>query len=457
MSVLQVMRIIKYKNYYLTELLIQYNNNKKKNIVVDKKIPIITNLISIILQKIVVITSYFNYSNNTYMKYNYIKFRENLEKQNIKLITIELSDNNIFDLIGYSDVYFYNIKDYLWHKENSFNILLNKINKEVECICWIDNDIIILDNDWLIKLYHKMFIENINIIQLFKNIKRCSITNEYSNTEPIINGWNENTYMESELYQHKIKNKVNSRTPGYAWAIKRDILTKMNGFYDKCILGGADRIILDSIFMNMNNGLYYYKNSLFYNDIKPYMEKLHNLIDNKYDYLDTTACHLFHGNYNKRAYNSRYKILDIIPDFNPNKNLIKVNDILQFNNLDKDKINKLNMLIKNYFTTRVEISYKIISEKTILHDFHYDELYEILFFEDININQIISVLRLLTRTYYVVLLDYDISGILKDILQFISTKTCIIKHITFSKNSIINSNYKSNNKEYFNNAITTLF
>ena len=56
------------------------------------------------------------------MKYNYIKFRENLEKQNIKLITIELSDNNIFDLIGYSDVYFYNIKDYLWHKENSFNI-----------------------------------------------------------------------------------------------------------------------------------------------------------------------------------------------------------------------------------------------------------------------------------------------------------------------------------------------
>ena len=36
------------------------------------------------------------------------------------------------------------------------------------------------------------------------------------------------------------------------------------------------------------------------------------------------------------------------------------------------------MLIKNYFTTRVEISYKIISEKTILHDFHYDELYEII-------------------------------------------------------------------------------
>jgi len=447
----------KYKNHYLKDLFREYSNNKKLNIIADKKIPIITNLISIVLQKIIVITSYFNYGNNIYMKYNYIKFRENLEKQNIKLITIELSDNNKFDLTNYSDVYFYNIKDYLWHKENCFNIILNKISKDVECICWIDNDIIFLDNDWLIQLYNKMFIENINIIQLFKHVKRCSITNEYSIIEPKINGWCENTYMESELYQHKINNFTNAKTPGYAWAIKREILTKMNGFYDKCILGGADRIILDSIFMNKNNGLYYYKKSLFYNDLKSYMEKLHNLIDNKFDYLDITIVHLYHGDYNKRAYNSRYKILDIIPDLDPNINLIKVNDILQWNDLDKNKVNILNKLIKQYFTQRIELNYMIINEKTILHDFNYDELYEILFFENININQIISIISRLTKTYFIVLLDYNISGILKDILQFISTKICNIKRIKFNKNSIINSDYKSNNKIYFNNAITTFF
>lgn len=39
----------------------------------------------------------------------------------------------------------------------------------------------------------------------------------------------------------------------------------------------------------------------------------------------------------------------------------------------------------------------------------------------------------------------------------IMDKISYIKHIIFSKNRIINSNYKSNNKEYFNNAITIFF
>ena len=117
-------------------------------------------------------------------------------------------------------------------------------------------------------------------------------------------------------------------------------------------------------------------------------------------------------------------------------------------------INVLNNKIKEYFTHRSIISYKIIDNNSTV-DFR--ELYEILFLKDLSIVEIIAIFDKLSRCYFVILLDYNISGIFKEVFRFIQKNKCVKQKISLSENNIIKSKYIGTNKEDFINTIKHLF
>ena len=94
--------------------------------------------------------------------------------------------------------------------------------------------------------------------------------------------------------------------PGYAWAITRKAYEKLNGLYDKGILGSSDSIIAMSLINkcnSINNANYNkdYNNSML--DYQKIASKL------RLGYTPGIIRHYYHGSKINRKYTERWKIL----------------------------------------------------------------------------------------------------------------------------------------------------
>ena len=435
-GLIQLAKQITYENEINNTLSILENNN---SIDLDRREQLVFNIqrtLSLLSKKIVVLTVYFNYTNNIYYSKNYHIFRQNIFRQGVKLYTLELYLNKP-EISNYNEVVSLKTRDIMWHKENALNYLLKYVPENTEVVCWIDNDIIFTDDSWLINLYKKIK-EGNNIVQLFQYAKRLSFNstlklfnNCLNSDKNIMMGYQNDQYLAScltNMTETTSDGKYLSKTttPGYAWAIKYDILKKVNGFYDHCILGGGDQIIKNSILKKNMDGFCYYKDTstVYRDEISNYQLNLNKLIDGKACHLDGIIYHLYHGSYKKRQYIQRYEIFNNIKNFNPLKHLVKYNNLYKWSNLDDGDLLILKQAINNYFLKRNEIHIAIYGVSDIFDNLNkpniniqylktqddldkIDPINELVIIKDIAFSEII---KYLNNKFYYLLLDYNIIG-----------------------------------------------
>lgn len=393
--------------------------------------------ISYNFKKIIVVSVYYNYSNNIFYKYNYKLFRDRLHLQGVKLKTLELYLNTP-EINQYTEVDAIKIHDVMWYKENALNYLINNLDSEYEIICWLDMDIILLDNDWIIEVYNKLLIENYEVVQLFKYMKRMSITNYYNKSESITYGFNNNEYFINCVDANNIIHQAD----GAGWAIKASVLKRYNGLYDKCILGGGDTIMKHIMLYNniyQSRDHFYKRHQLYNEDISDYFNKALIRENNKATFINNIALHLYHGNYSNRNYNSRYKIVKQIPNFDPKTYLVKENGLYNWNRntLDLETIENLNTLIIDYFNYRDYLSIILYTnDLTIINLFkmqdnikltilekletiHNLKNKELIILENISPNILKSYLATLTNEAYILLLDYSIIGTIRELNDYL--------------------------------------
>ena len=112
---------------------------------------------------IAAITCFFSYVKNLHAAKVHEQFKKKLEKQGVKLYTIELAFFDEDFLLG--DTYLQLRTDtVLWHKEALLNILVNRLPPHVKKIAWLDSDIFIEDDDWAKKLSREL--DHYKIVQL---------------------------------------------------------------------------------------------------------------------------------------------------------------------------------------------------------------------------------------------------------------------------------------------------
>jgi hypothetical protein len=94
--------------------------------------------------------------------------------------------------------------------------------------------------------------------------------------------------------------------PGYAWAITRKAYEKLNGLYDKAILGSGDSIIAMSLINKCNsiNNINYHAD---YNNSMLIYQKLASKL--RLGYTPGIIRHYYHGSKINRKYTERWKIL----------------------------------------------------------------------------------------------------------------------------------------------------
>jgi hypothetical protein len=308
------------------------------------------------MEELSVITVFFNPCRFTSLLNNYHIFKNQLNDQGVKLITIECAFNDDeYQIPLASNVYRLRSKSIMWQKERLINYGISKLPKECKYFAWIDCDVLFSQADW-----HKQAIDKLkkaDIIQLFKKV--FYLSKDMHKYDPSV----KIKFMQSVIWQkiiHKnwLERRINKElpfsAPGFAWAARKEVFDDI-GIYDKNIVGSGDTFLVDCY---LNSWKIHGFASKFTQAMKADMNEWCEKLKEKnpiLDYLPIDIYHLWHGSLKNRGYMERHDIV-LNYDYDPKTDIILNNDVYEWNT------NKFGMHeeIKKYFHLRKEDQDEIV-------------------------------------------------------------------------------------------------
>ena len=187
----------------------------------------------------------------------------------------------------------------LWHKENMINLGVKYLlPKEYKAFAWIDADIEFDNSSWALDTL-KILNGYKDIVQIFSH---CVDMDEKKNNLNIFNSFG---FCFEKQKEYTTKG-TDYWHPGYAWAITRKAYEKINGLYDKGILGSGDSIIAMSLINKCNSIINSNYHIDYNNSMLEYQKKASKL---RLGYTPGVIRHYYHGSKANRKYTERWKIL----------------------------------------------------------------------------------------------------------------------------------------------------
>lgn len=228
----------------------------------------------------------------------------------------------------------------LWHKENMFNIAVNKLlPSDWKSVAWIDADVEFENVMWASDTL-KILNGCKDVVQVFSH---CIDMDRQESAMSIFSGFG----FQYEMGVKLGSTGVNFFHPGYGFAFTRKAYDKIGGAFQYGILGSGDHHMAQAFIGNPNsantNASEGYKNIL-----KEYTKKCKAI---RLGYTPGVIRHYFHGSKKNRKYIERWQVL-VKHQYDPYKH-VEVNEdgLLVPSALCPPE---LPADILNYFTERLE-------------------------------------------------------------------------------------------------------
>ena len=136
----------------------------------------------------------------------------------------------------------------IWHKENMVNLAVkNLLPKKWKAFAWIDADVEFENNSWALDTL-KILNGCKDVVQIFSH---CVDMDANKTTLQIFNGFGY-SFSKNKKYHTKTNDYWH---PGYAWAITRKAYEKIDGIYDKGVLGSGDNVMALSFINKCEQGI----------------------------------------------------------------------------------------------------------------------------------------------------------------------------------------------------------
>jgi hypothetical protein len=295
-----------------------------------------------------VISVYFNPAKYKSLHRNYLIFSENLKRQKINLLTVELAFNDDeFMLPDGENVHRLRGNSVMWQKERLINYGVSQLPPECDKFAWVDADILFPDNweEQAVKL-----LDQYDVIQLFKKVIHLppNETEFAGNKVATMQGVIWQNIIHKNWLERRKRKELPFSAPGFAWAARRSTFADI-GLYDKNIVGSGDTFLVDCYLNSWEIHGYAMKfTDPMKTDMTIWKEKLwaKNI---KYNYLPVDILHLFHGSMKNRKYMDRHEtILKNIYD--PKADIKLVNNVYEWAS-DKPEMHED---VRGYFFGRSE-------------------------------------------------------------------------------------------------------
>jgi hypothetical protein len=237
----------------------------------------------------------FNPAQTKRILMNYYYARSQFELQQLPVFTIELVYEGRTPEIP--DAIHVTTNSYMFHKENLYRVLFNKLPKHYKKLAFLDADVFFKDPSWY--------------------DETCKLLDTHDIVQPYETAhWLDLTYAETQLSRKTVLLMPTNKWtfeyhPGFAWCMKRKWF-KHNGFFELALSGSADTLSCAAwLKKEFPKGFQSLPKS-----IRPaYEEYKANLKEPNLTYLKgMDIYHLYHGSRVNRQYAERHKMLDVDTD-----------------------------------------------------------------------------------------------------------------------------------------------
>jgi len=314
--------------------------------------------------KFIGISTFFNPGRHQNKVDNFREFHTSVASQGLQMLCVEL----VFGTAGFQlsaddcDIFIprrTSEGNTLWQKERLLNIALENLPNTVEKVMWLDSDLIFLNDNWVPETAE--LLDRYPVVQPFGWMTYLPAGEgaEYANTHlatlPLgqgvgavyhAAGLGVSSFNENDMC---FRSNFVMGHPGFAWAARRDIISA-TGFYDRSIIGGGDRIMLNA-FTGHFGGISKKMPPAMAMAVRAWAHPLSAIVGaSNISYTPGVVLHIWHGDRANRDYTHRYQIL-LSNSYNPAED-VRVNGagVLEWNS-EKPR---LHQQVTEYFNNRKE-------------------------------------------------------------------------------------------------------
>lgn len=197
----------------------------------------------------------------------------------------------------------------LWLKENLINLAVRNSSLTSAAFAFIDADLIFCDDDWAIKSLDAL--SRVDMLQPFSH--RHDTNSEYVIAKSV-----DHPRVEPHSFAYRLNGKSNTDLvqghPGFAWVMRRSAFDKINGLFDKMIVGGGDSCLATLVASNLTDDFKFLFSRRFHPRyhcmfLAAVLAKAKAFKKLKCGFLNGSVVHLYHGDLSKRKYNQRFELL----------------------------------------------------------------------------------------------------------------------------------------------------
>lgn len=200
-----------------------------------------------------------------------------------------------------------NTDDELWHKENSINLMVQRLPKNWKYVAWLDADIKFLNPNWATETIHQL--QHYKIVQMFQNAVNMGPNEEIVST---YKGFMYQ-YMQGKSYT---TSKYEFWHPGFAWAATREAWNEMGGLLDFAILGAGDHHMALAWVGMAEKSMPGNISEAYRREVMDYQNRCEKHIKRDVGYVSGIILHSWHGKFKDRKYIERWDVI-IRNDYNP--------------------------------------------------------------------------------------------------------------------------------------------
>jgi hypothetical protein len=274
--------------------------------------------------RLYVVTTVFNPLRFRNRYWNYWAFKAMCDKAGVVLYTAEIAfGDRQFEVTDPNNPRHLQLRakdnQEIWLKENSLNLLIERLPSDWQYVAWIDADVSFARPDWAQETLH--LLQHYDFIQMFSHAQDLGVNYEPSVVTPgfvqsIVKeetGKPDRNILERYYYgiveRGKKGEKWLYRHPGFCWAARRSALNKVGGLIDWTILGSGDWVMANALFGDVDktiNGRY---SEGYKKMCKVWEDRALKHIRKNVGYMPGLVNHYWHGEKKDRNYNNRWRLL----------------------------------------------------------------------------------------------------------------------------------------------------
>lgn len=281
--------------------------------------------------RLYVVTTVFNPLRFRNRYWNYWTFENMVEKSGAILYTTEIAfGDRHFEITNPDDPRHLQLRakdnQELWLKENSLNLLIERLPSDWQYVAWIDADVSFARPDWAQETLH--LLQHYDFLQMFSHAQDLGVNYEPNVLTPgYVFGKSteegikiERNIVEKYYYglvqRGKAGKEWHYRHPGFCWAARRSALDKVGGLIDFAILGSSDWIMANALFGQVDrtiNGGYTEGYRML---CKIWEDRALKHIRKNVGFMPGLVNHYYHGEKKARNYDNRWRLL-VQTKYNP--------------------------------------------------------------------------------------------------------------------------------------------